>query len=203
MSSPAEIFAVVSDRPLDQYTFSEKAACRRHADPVAFCNFAGWPQSAKECFEDHFQIHNCCVGPDFEEFLAMLACADLLSIRGMLSSDQSKETVEWSSIPVHHDLVADERSLDDLIFSWMLVKQIDCDIHPAHGTEYKRLLLRLLPKRRVRFEDTLTDSFHREEKKTPDGRYPSQGVYDQIKAHYVSCTNMEDYVPLAPIVGPS
>lgn len=68
---------------------------------------------------------------------------------------------------------------DALIFCWLEVKKINSYIRAKHTEKYEQLFRRLLPgsSRTVeKTSDAVESAFHRDEKRTPDGRLPSDAI---------------------------
>ena len=90
----------------------------------------------------------------------------------------------------------------DLIFCWLEIKEIDYEILSEHEREYRTLLYRLLPIEPT--PDIVVSAFHRDEKKTPEGRLPSLELYLKLREYYKAYGIGTKYMaPYTSVIGPS
>jgi hypothetical protein len=200
-SSSQNQSTVAPERSLTQYSASEKGEWRKHAEPSKFGDFVGWSKENQRLFATILQNVADMQGDSYIDALTSFANTGLKKIRKML---KSSSTVNWIRIPLDSPSLT-ENSRDDLMFCWIQVMRIGFCVKPEHSAYYEDILSRLLPKpqQSAPHLHAIVELFHRAEKRTPYGRYPSDELYSTITQYYSSFASRTHVAPYTSLIGPS
>ncbi|KAK2792157.1 hypothetical protein FQN52_003925 [Onygenales sp. PD_12] len=196
---------------LSDIASNEKTQWRQCSNAEEFFKIAGFDGSyLKQVFLSEFESWEL----PYTEGIVSLARHDIKNVRNHFDEATAKQ-IYWSRLPLEDTGRHSDSELDDLVYVWTRLKEINFWLGRAGKAEYHRVLSHLLtwpgekPDVPAASHSQSSDYSHvqkaflQDEKPGRDGKFTSEVVLGQIFKFYHRFTTSLYHSPYTSIVGPS